>query len=202
MYVARILYPVEVLGYGKRIGIWFSGCPHKCVNCSNPELWESNLKQFITLDNLMSIIKRICLNNTVDGFTITGGEPFYQKDDLEKLVEELYKINDDILIYSGYTLEDLKEMKNESILSRIAVLIDGRYIDSQNNGAILKGSDNQNIYILNNKYELKYDLYLQNTVNAIQNFNIGNGVISVGIHKPDFKNKFENSISEKGLEKK
>lgn len=36
MYVARILYPVEVLGPGKRVGIWFSGCPSKCKGCSNP----------------------------------------------------------------------------------------------------------------------------------------------------------------------
>lgn len=36
MYVAGILYPVEVLGPGKRIGIWFSGCLSKCKGCSNP----------------------------------------------------------------------------------------------------------------------------------------------------------------------
>ena len=40
MYIARILYPVEVLGPGKRIGIWFCGCPRRCEGCSNPELWE------------------------------------------------------------------------------------------------------------------------------------------------------------------
>lgn len=36
MYVAGILYPVEVFGPGKRIGIWFSGCLSKCKGCSNP----------------------------------------------------------------------------------------------------------------------------------------------------------------------
>lgn len=36
MYIARILYPVEVLGPGKRIGIWFCGCPRRCEGCSQP----------------------------------------------------------------------------------------------------------------------------------------------------------------------
>lgn len=40
MYVARILYPVEVLGPGKRVGICFYGCPRKCKGCSNPRLWN------------------------------------------------------------------------------------------------------------------------------------------------------------------
>ena len=40
MYVARILYPVKVLGPGNRIGIWVSGCNHRCKGCSNPELWK------------------------------------------------------------------------------------------------------------------------------------------------------------------
>ena len=40
MNVARILYPVKVLGPGKRIGIWLCGCDRECFGCSNPELWE------------------------------------------------------------------------------------------------------------------------------------------------------------------
>ena len=40
IYVARILYPVKVLGPGNRVGIWLAGCDHKCLGCSNPELWE------------------------------------------------------------------------------------------------------------------------------------------------------------------
>ena len=190
MYIARILYPIEVLGYGKRVGIWFAGCPHGCVACSNPELWESDPNHEITLDNLMSLIQDVCHNNEVDGFTITGGEPFCQSDELDKLVTELNEISDDILIYSGYTLEELKEMQNTSvdhIIAGIAVLIDGKYIESKNNGAILRGSDNQKIYILNEKHKLRYDNYLKNAVNAIQNFNTGVGIVSVGIHKRDFK---------------
>lgn len=36
MYVARILYPVEVLSPGKRVGIWLSGGPSKCKGVQQP----------------------------------------------------------------------------------------------------------------------------------------------------------------------
>ena len=45
MYVSRVLYPVNVLGIGNRVGIWTSICKHKCIGCSNPELWEAKESQ-------------------------------------------------------------------------------------------------------------------------------------------------------------
>jgi anaerobic ribonucleoside-triphosphate reductase activating protein len=202
MYVARILYPVEVLGYGKRIGIWFAGCPHGCESCSNPELWAQQPKQFISLENLLRLINEVCSGNTVDGFTITGGEPFYQSDDLEQLISALCLISDDILVYSGYTMGELRDMKNESvnrILDSIAVLIDGRYVEERNTGVVLRGSDNQQIHILDEKHKLRYNEYLKTVRNRIQNFNTSDGVVSVGIHKPGFKAAFESAAIKKGL---
>ena len=82
MYVARILYPVEVLGPGKRIGLWLSGCSRKCAGCSNPELWEQKKEQLISVERLSSLLHRIALNRPVDGMTITGGEPMDQAAEL------------------------------------------------------------------------------------------------------------------------
>lgn len=205
MYIARILYPIEVLGYGKRIGIWFVGCPHECQDCSNPELWSLNKKYNISLNSVLNLIENICNNNNVDGFTITGGEPFYQSNQLYLLINKILKITDDILIYTGFTLEQL-QMKNDviinNILKNITVLIDGLYLESLNDGSILRGSSNQKIYILNNKYKCRYDNYLNNTINNIQNFNSGEGIISVGIHKPNFMQDFNANILETGLKEK
>ena len=141
MYIARILYPVEVLGIGKRIGIWFCGCPHKCDGCSNPELWKFNNRYHIGFENLCFLIKSLVETNQVDGFTITGGEPFYQSEGLLKLLKFLRKYTDDILVYTGYTYSELKYIPNsDEILENIGVLIDGRYIKSQNKCNVLKSS--------------------------------------------------------------
>jgi len=189
MYIARILYPVEVLGAGKRIGIWFAGCPHRCRECSNPELWEKNQRYSVTCENVTELIRKIAHENHVDGFTITGGEPFYQPSALNALTESLSCISDDILIYTGYTIEELVSFGScdiEKVLERISVLIDGRYIPELNKNYTLRGSGNQRIHILNEKYRDLYNKYLESE-NKIQNFTIGNSIVSVGIHKRNFK---------------
>ena len=182
MYIARILYPVEVLGPGKRIGIWFCGCQHHCKGCSNPELWDFQDRYLTDIKTVVDIVKKIADENRVDGFTISGGDPFFQKDDLKSLLRQLSQINDDIIVYTGY----LKEELSENDLVNITVLIDGKYVEELNDGSILRGSSNQRIYILQDKYKEKYDKYLSTEKNRIQNFTASDGIISVGIHKPKF----------------
>ena len=183
MYVARILYPVKVLGPGERIGIWFCGCPRRCEGCSNPELWNFQEKYKTSPETVLSLIEKISAKNKVDGFTITGGDPIFQAGDLLRLLDGIKKISDDIIIYTGY----LKSEVPQEILKNIAVLIDAPYIQSRNNNCILRGSDNQTIYILKEKYRATYEKYLSSTENQIQNFATNDGYISVGIHRADFK---------------
>ena len=196
MFIARILYPIQVLGPGKRIGIWFAGCKHKCKGCSNPELWDFDKKYKTSVEVIMRLIKNIHEKNDIEGFTITGGDPFEQPEALNELLDELCLINDDIIVYTGYSFEELPR----EIVSKTAVIIDGKYIEEQNNGSVLKGSDNQKIIIVNGKYQKKYEQYLNTTKNEIQNFSTGNSIISVGIHRPGFNIELKKSIEEKGLE--
>ena len=131
----------------------------------------------------MSLIEKIAQAHSVDGFTITGGDPFFQPDALSRLLEQIKKISDDILVYTGYMKDELPV----PLLKNIAVLIDAPYIKAQNNNCRLRGSDNQTIYILNEKYRATYENYLTTTENQIQNFTTQDGFISVGIHRPNFK---------------
>ncbi|MBQ9429481.1 MAG: radical SAM protein [Clostridia bacterium] len=183
MYVARILYPVEVLGPGKRVGIWFCGCPRRCGGCSNPELWEFQERFAASPQTVMRLIRTIAEKNRIDGFTLTGGDPFFQREALLPFLKQLKSISDDILVYTGY---ERAELQPED-LADIAVLIDGPYIAERNNGCFLRGSDNQTVHILSDKHRKKYERYLQNGVNRIQNFTTADGVVSVGIHKAGFR---------------
>lgn len=195
MYVARVLYPVEVLGPGKRVGIWFCGCPRRCKGCSNPELWEFQDRYYTSPQLVCDLIKQIAKDHPIDGFTITGGDPMYQANDLQQLIVLLRAISEDILVYTGYSLNEISADQ----LNGIAVLIDGEYIESRNNNCILRGSDNQTIHILDQRYEGTYTTYLSHNANQVQNFMTSDGVISVGIHKPNFLNELEKAISGKGL---
>lgn len=123
MYVARVLYPVEVLGPGKRVGIWFCGCPRRCKGCSNPELWEFQNRYYTSPQLVCDLIKQIAQDHPIDGFTITGGDPLYQADDLQQLITLLKNISDDILVYTGYSIEelDMKQLEGVSVLIDVTV---------------------------------------------------------------------------------
>lgn len=156
MQIDRFYFPVETLGYGKRMCIWTVGCPHHCYNCSNPELWDCNDDKEISVLTMINAIKPYI--NKCDGITITGGDPFFQAKDLEYLLYELKSICEgDILVFSGYTFEEIlnnSEMNN--CLKYIDVLIDGKYIDAMNDNKGLRGSSNQNIHILNKRFQYRY----------------------------------------------
>lgn len=182
MYVARILYPVEVLGPGRRVGIWLCGCPRRCKGCSNPELWETDPRYKTTPEDVFEMISRVAIDNQIDGFTITGGDPMLQAKELTVLIRLLCGISEDILVYTGYRIEEL----SPDALYGISVLIDGEYIEERNNGCFLRGSDNQRIHVLNGAFAEKYASYCDGNKNEIQNFMTSDGVVSVGIHRPDF----------------
>lgn len=197
MNLARILYPVQVLGPGNRIGLWLCGCNRACKGCSNPELWVQRKELEINVQDVVSLIRKITDSHKVDGFTISGGEPFLQSDELLLLLSYLTPISTDILIYTGYRLEELRELNSKSIngiLDSAAVIIDGAYIEDLNNDSVLRGSSNQQIHIMNPDYEDRYRQYLANRQNQIQNFTTVDGVLSVGIHRKTFSRPYPDNI--------
>ena len=181
MYIDRILYPITALGPGKRIALWVSGCNRHCKKCANPELWERQEYQKITLEKLVKAINSV-IGHGIDGITISGGEPFDQAAELCEFIDKLpEQIN--VLVFSGYRYAELllKEETRE-LLSRIDVLIDGEYIDELNdNNSALIGSVNQHIWYLNKDAQPEYEKYLAEG-RKIQNFVYDYETISVGIH--------------------
>ena len=200
MYIARILYPVKVLGPGNRVGIWLDGCDHHCKGCSNPELWETDEKYRTDIKQVMRLIGSIKEQHEIDGFTITGGDPMKQPPALRVLLPELVKITSDILLYTGFDYEDIKN-NYADILKQVAVLIDGKYVEELNEEELLKGSSNQRIIVLKDAYRDKYNDYMATHVSEIQNFTTPTGTISVGIHRPGYEQELELKLKKKGLRK-
>lgn len=187
MHVARILFPVKVLGPGERIGIWFAGCPHMCIGCSNPELWDIKERYLVTVDQMEQLIRSIADNHIIDGFTITGGEPMEQAGEIADLLTRILDISEDVMLYTGYRIDELVQEAQQQLLDKVAVLIDGKYEEELNDDSFLRGSSNQVIYILKDQFSTKYKEYMKDNHNKIQNFMINNEVISVGIHKKQFR---------------
>lgn len=201
MNVARLLYPVKVLGPGQRLGLWLCGCGHQCPGCCNPELWTPRPDYEITVDNLLRLVIKVSTEHTIDGFTITGGEPFDQPQNLALLLERLSAISRDILVYSGYTLAELRAKANpavEAVLVNTAVLIDGRYEQDRNLGELLKGSANQRLHLLKAEFSALYDRYLQTAPKVVQNFAGASGMIATGIHARETYEQFKEHLQTQG----
>ena len=178
MQIDRILYPVTTLGPGKRVAIWTIGCPRRCKNCSNPELWIPNPDRDIAIRDIIGFVNR--LDGDIDGITITGGEPFLQAGELLRLLRSLRRNSfKDILVYSGYDWDDLQKNYAE-LLKLIDVVVSGEYIDELNDNRGIRGSSNQSIIILNQFLKEKYR-GVEQCERSRQNFVCDSKVISVGI---------------------
>ena len=164
MQIDRLLYPVHSLGPGNRLVIWVRGCKKRCFNCANPELQFFNPKSEIS----MPIIKdTICeIGEKFDGITITGGEPFCQAKELLDLITFILEITDDILVFTGYSKDEIYELNNDDVIKCIekaAVVIYGEYVDEYNdNYTPLVASSNQVMEIYNPKLKNKYMDYIKN----------------------------------------
>ncbi len=170
MRIKRICYPVKVLGPGKRVGIWVTGCDFNCEGCMSPELRSKKAGNELECGKIISAINGV--KGSIDGFTISGGEPFDQAEELSTLVSLMKKeFTDDIIIYTGYTLEELKKRGcpyTDSVIENAAVIIDGRYVENLNDGKGLRGSSNQRVHIFRNteRYE-----YMKDCKRELQVFN-------------------------------
>ena len=191
MQIERAVLGVETLGPGKRLGIWVNGCKRRCKGCVSPRLQipcpenECDVIEFLSGFNLQK----------VDGVTISGGEPFDQLTDLKKAVDYFYDNGiKDILIYTGYTKQELDSRSDEritEIFKKIAVLIDGPYVIELDNGKDnLKGSMNQRVLYLNREVVEKYEQFRKRE-RSMQEFKFGDYVLAVGI--PD-KNYIKNFV--------
>lgn len=138
------------LGPGLRYAIWLQGCPFNCFNCITPQARPVVAAKIAEVE---SLAKDIVSNSRIDGLTISGGEPFLQAEALVSLLSMVreYRPELTVLIFTGFNLENLDSPMARKVLEMTDVLIDGKYIDSLNDGIGLRGSSNQRIHFLSDR---------------------------------------------------
>ena len=95
----------------------------------------------------------------IEGVTFLGGEPFEQAEPLAELSSKLRDHDFSIMVFSGYTLSELKDPQSTEYKSRldllasVDLLVDGRYqkenIDTDRPWV---GSKNQEFHFLTGRY--------------------------------------------------
>lgn len=154
----------QALGCFNRFAIWVQGCPFRCVGCMTPDSLPLEGRDTITIKALAD---EILATADIEGLTITGGEPFLQAQSLTLLIQQVRLQRDiGVIVYSGYEFKALQRQAQRNLaiaelLACIDLLIDGQFIESLNDGLSLRGSANQQVYALTERYIDKLHLYGQ-----------------------------------------
>lgn len=155
-------------GPGLRYTIFAQGCLHACPGCHNPQSHDLLGGYLEDIDN---ILKEIDANPLLDGVTFSGGEPFLQCDAFFFLAQELKKRQLHIVVYSGYTFEEILQMdqKANDLLALCDTLIDGRFVSSLRSLSLLyRGSSNQRIIDI--QASLKHDKVVEQVMSDYGEF--------------------------------
>lgn len=144
---------VTVLGPGVRYVVWVQGCMRRCPGCVSP---EAQPLEGGTQTSVDALTREILATDGIEGITISGGEPFLQAAALVRLIDALRAERDlGVIVYTGCLLETLEADEPagaRELLSRIDLLIDGPYVDELNDDGALRGSSNQRVIPLTDRY--------------------------------------------------
>jgi anaerobic ribonucleoside-triphosphate reductase activating protein len=151
--VAHVVPSTQAEGPGTRLAVWVQGCSLRCPGCCNPELFTSNGGTPYSVARLMN---EFAMAGDVEGVSILGGEPFEQPEALASFVQAVQQAGKSVMIYTGYTLAELKAQNLEAvehILRATDLLVDGRFEEAKKSTARRWiGSSNQQLHFLSSRY--------------------------------------------------
>jgi anaerobic ribonucleoside-triphosphate reductase activating protein len=139
-------------GPGTRFVVWFQGCTLGCPGCFNPTTHDAAGGRLIALDELVAELTRAARAGT-EGLSLSGGEPLQQPEAARALLDAARALGLSTLAFSGYTVDEIRALPGgPDVLARLDVLIDGRYVVRERLAIGLRGSANQRIQLLTQRY--------------------------------------------------
>jgi len=142
--VLDILEQTMADGPGLRISIYCAGCMHHCPGCHNPQSWDFHGGKWMSVDDLMEMIKADPFSNV----SFSGGDPFYQVEAFTELARRIKsETAKNIWCWTGFTYEEIvADERLRMMLPYLDTLVDGPFILEQRDTELLfRGSANQRI---------------------------------------------------------
>ena len=141
--VLDIKYGTSVDGIGLRTSIYCAGCQNHCPGCHNPQSWDENGGEPISVEVLFKNIVDADMN-----VTFTGGDPMLHPEcfiELAQMIKD--NTNKNIWCYTGYKFEDLIQHPTRRKLVELCdVIVDGRFVESERDLSLhFRGSRNQRV---------------------------------------------------------
>ena len=141
--VLDIKYGTSVDGIGLRTSIYCAGCQNHCPGCHNPQSWDENGGEPISVEVLFKNIVDADMN-----VTFTGGDPMLHPEGFIELAQMIKNnTNKNIWCYTGYKFEDLIQHPiRRKLVELCDVIVDGPYVESERDLSLhFRGSRNQRV---------------------------------------------------------
>lgn len=200
LVIARRSDRCTVLGPGIRAAIWVQGCPFRCRGCVAGETLPFRGGSEVQVDSLAAELAAL---TEIEGVTISGGEPMAQAPALVSLIDQIRARRDlSFMCYSGFTLAELRQdgtPAQRQLLDRLDILVDGRFVRERQTDLQWRGSNNQIIHLLSERYQ-SFRNQINQTAVAIE-FEIDpDGSFGwAGIPPKGFRKAIEQGMNRRGI---
>lgn len=139
-------------GPGARFVVWMQGCTLGCPGCFNPTTHDTLGGREVSVDEIAG---QLAATQSIEGLSLSGGEPLQQAEAAVALLDHARRLGLSTLAFSGYTIDEIRALPlGPDVLARLDVLIDGRYVSTERLATGLRGSANQRIQLLTNRYSV------------------------------------------------
>ena len=172
--VAAINCCTETEGPYKRLTIWFQGCDIHCKGCCNPDYQAFAVRNLMTLDELISVIKDAKEKYGIEGVTYSGGEPTLQQN-LPELTKAIHELDLGVISFTGHLYEQVEEQ-----LGGCDMVLDGAFDESKlETRRKILGSTNQRVLCLTERYRSSADWFNESSDKCLE-INVGRAIFANG----------------------
>jgi len=175
-------------GPGWRAVIWTQGCSIRCSGCFNPETHDPTGGELVAIDALFSRI--VALGDTIEGITISGGEPLDQPLSLALLLNRVRRETAlSVVLFTGYTWAVLSAIPHvPDLLACVDVLLAGPYRPLSSNTGNDSTDDWKSVHFLTKRYNAA-DMHAGPDAEAV--IQPDGSVVLSGLHPPVDSAKWE-----------
>ncbi|MBV9124408.1 MAG: radical SAM protein [Planctomycetes bacterium] len=156
LQVAQLIPCTEAEGPGRRLALWFQGCPLRCPGCCNPEMLSFQGGQSVPAEEVIARMREARDQQTIEGITLLGGEPLAHAAGGVLLAQTARELRLTVMVFTGYTLEEARGLPDPAIADLLAhtdILVDGPYLrELPETRRRWIGSANQRIHFLSDRY--------------------------------------------------
>ncbi|GGM76360.1 4Fe-4S cluster-binding domain-containing protein [Dactylosporangium sucinum] len=158
--LARVFFPVTALGPGRRLGVWFQGCPIACPGCMSRDTWAADGGAEVP-ESWFAAAWAAALAGGATGLTVSGGEPTEQPSALLHLLRVVRSAPHpadgpaDVLVYTGRELDEFAALVPGGP-DLVDALITGPYRTAEPTTLVWRGSANQRLHLLSDLGRERY----------------------------------------------